>query len=151
MLHNITSKIYSIQWTNSYYLFICCSNLYSSLVDSNSPCIHCPHFENISDARWFNCGSWGSAASKEEVEVERARVASGSDMLSCPVRKGTSRAHMVNSGHMIQAFTILYFLLCMTKEGQGRVIGRPSVPDSPNLDYAKPFLKAIPRLLYTSA
>ena len=87
--------MFSVIWFISLYFvivrrFICSSNLYSSVVVSSSlkksiyfsnliqNCfpIHYPDIqseveENITEASWLSCGSWGSSASKLEVDVDR--------------------------------------------------------------------------------
>ena len=86
--------MFSVIWFISLYFvivtrFICSNNLYSSVVVSSSLkksfCISIPFSkllsnypdiqseveENMTEASWLSCGSWGSSASKLEVEVER--------------------------------------------------------------------------------
>ena len=45
-------------------------SLYSSDVDSSSHATQSEVLLNINEAKWFNCGSCGSKASKLDVEVE---------------------------------------------------------------------------------
>ena len=90
--------MFSVIWFMSLYfvivnLFICSRSLYSSAVVSSSlskrlnkilscvnnktkiqnthPVIQSEVEENITEASWFNWGSWGSSASKLEVDVDR--------------------------------------------------------------------------------
>ena len=93
--------MFSVIWFMSLYfvmvnLFICSKSLYSSAVVSSSlskrlsrilsktfdnknqhfhgytyPVIQSEVEENITEASWFNWGSWGSSASKLEVDVDR--------------------------------------------------------------------------------
>lgn len=48
--------------------------MYSSHVASISPWIHSEVLEKVSEAKWFSCGSCGSRAANEDVEVDSVVV-----------------------------------------------------------------------------
>ena len=131
--------MFSVIWFISLYFvivrrFICSSNLYSSVVVSSSlkksiyfsnliqNCfpIHYPDIqseveENITEASWLSCGSWGSSASKLEVDVDRVGPRLGD-------ASGASSSTLLLFSPLVAILSEIFFCLLLILFGRGTAV-----------------------------